>query len=141
MGRLKSRSASRDIPADDMVLTAFSEQIRQRPRSDGLVFGSSAARPLTKWIAGHVFDDIERAAGFTVSPHSLSHYLGASLVSYRVSVVAVSRWLGHSSPEITYRVYAYLRPNDEQAGRVAMAESMRRIVPGVYRMCTAEPLE
>ena len=76
-----------------------------------------------------------------VSPHSLRHYFGASLVSRGVSVVAVSRWLGHSSPEITYRVYAYLRPDDEQAGRVAMAESMRRIVPDVYPLCTADAAE
>lgn len=141
MGRLKSGSASRDIPADDTLLAALSEQIRLWPRSDGLVFSSSSGRPLTKSIAGHVFDDIERAVGFTVSPHSLRHYFGATLVSRGVSVVAVSRWLGHSSPEITYRVYAYLRPDDEQAGRVAMADSMRRVVPDVYPMCTREGQE
>jgi integrase len=74
--------------------------------------------------------------GFTVSPHSLRHYFGASLISRGVSVVAVSRWLGHSSPEITYRVYSYLKPDDEQAGRAALAETMRSIVPGVYPLCT-----
>jgi hypothetical protein len=26
-------------------------------------------------------------------------------------VMAAARWLGHSSPEITYRVHAYLRPD------------------------------
>lgn len=55
-------------------------------------------------------EDIERPAGLTVSPHSLRHYFGAGLISRGVSVVAVSRWLGHSSPEIAYRVYAYLNP-------------------------------
>ena len=106
MGRLKTGSSSRDIPADDTVLESLAEQIRQWPRSDGLVFSSTLARPLTKSIAGHVFDDIERAVGFTVSPHSLRHYFGAGLISRGLSVVAVARWLGHSSPEITNRVYA-----------------------------------
>jgi len=36
------------------------------------------------------------------------HYFGASLISRGVSVVAVARWLGRSSPEITYRVYSYM---------------------------------
>jgi integrase len=138
MGRLKTGSSSRDIPADDTVLEALSEQIRQWPRSDGLIFGSSIGRPLTKSIAGHVFDGIERAVGFTVSPHSLRHHFGAGLISRGVSVVAVSRWLGHSSPEITYRVYAYLRPDDEEAGRVAMAATMHKIIPDVYPVCTPE---
>ena len=92
-------------------------------------------------IAGHVFDDVERAAGCTVYPHSLRHYFGASLISRGVSVVAVSRWLDHASPEITCRVYAYLKPHDEQAGRAALAETMRSIVPDMDPLCTREASE
>jgi integrase len=105
------------------------------------VFSSSSGRPLTKAIAGHEFDAIERAVGFNVSPHSLRHYFGASLISRGVSVVAVSSWLGHSSPEITYRVYAYLKPDDEQAGRDAIAKTMRQVLPHVYPMCTEKGAE
>ena len=141
MGRLKTGSSSRDIPADDAVLEALAEQIRQWPRADGLIFSSTLGRPLTKAIAGHVFDDIERAVGFTVSPHFLRHHFGASLISRGVSVVAVSHWLGHSRPEITYRVYAYLRPDDEVAGRAALAEGMRKIIPDVYPVCTRQAPE
>lgn len=141
MGQLKTGSSSRDIPADDTVLQALAEQVRYWPRRDGLVFTSTIGRPLTKSIAGHVFDDIERTVGFTVSPHSLRHYFGASLISRGVSVVAVSRWLGHSSPEITYRVYAYLKPNDEDAGRTAIAQTMSQVVPDVYPLCTTEASE
>lgn len=141
MGRLKTGSSSRDIPADDTVLEALAEQLRHWPRQDGLVFTSTLGRPLTKSIGGHVFDEIERGVGFTVSPHSLRHYFGASLISRGVSVVAVSRWLGHSSPEITYRVYAYLKPDDEAAGRVAIAKIMRCVVPDVYPLCTERALK
>jgi integrase len=141
MGRLKTGSSSRDIPADATVLEALAEQIRQWPRADGLIFSSAVGRPVTKSIAGHVFDAIERSVGFTVSPHSLRHYFGASLISRGVTVVAVARWLGHSSPEITYRVYAYLRPDDETAGRLAMAETMSKIIPDVYPVCTGTAAE
>ena len=70
-------------------------------REDGRLFSSITGRALTRAIAGHVFDDIEEATGIEVSPHSCRPYFGASLISAGVSVVAVSRWLGHSSPEIT----------------------------------------
>jgi integrase len=135
MGQLKTGASARDIPADPAVLEALGEQIRLRPRRDGLVFSSSTSHPLTKSIGGHVFQGISRSVGFPVSPHSMRHYFGASLISHGVSVVAVSRWLGHSSPEITYRVYAYLKPDDEQAGRAALEATLRSIgcVPGVYR--------
>ena len=86
-------------------------------------------------------DAIERAVGFSVSTHSLRHYFGASLISRGVSVVAVSSWLGHSSPEITYRVYAYLKPDDEQAGRDAIARTMRQVLPHAYPVCAEKGAE
>jgi integrase len=127
MGRLKTDSSSREVPAVDAVLEALAEEIRVWPRRDGLIFSSASGRPLTKSIAGHLFDDIERAAGLTVSPHSLRHYFGASLISGGTSVVVVSHWLGHSSPEITWRVYSYMMPSDDEAGRVAMTKTMRKL--------------
>ncbi|MDQ2749232.1 MAG: tyrosine-type recombinase/integrase [Actinomycetota bacterium] len=58
--QLKTGSSSRNIPADDTVLQALTEQVRNWPRRDGLVFTSTIGPPLTKSIAGHVFDDTER---------------------------------------------------------------------------------
>jgi integrase len=137
LGRLKTDSSGRDIPADDMVLNALAEQIRRWPRADGLVFRSATGRALTKSIAGHVFDDIEDVTGLVVSPHSCRHYFGSSLISQGVSVVAVSRWLGHSSPEITWRVYSYLMANDNEVGRAAMAKTMGKLAD-VSPMCPRE---
>ncbi len=138
MGVLKTGSSSRDIPAVDVVLEALAEQIRRWPRSDGLVLSTATNRPLTKSVAGHAFDAISEAAGVKLSPHSLRHYFGSSLISGGVSVVAVSEWLGHSSPEITWRVYSYLMANDQEVGRAAMAKTMTKVVPDVYPACTAE---
>ncbi len=109
----------------------------RRSSTDQLVVFSATGRPLTKAIAGHVFDDIEQAVGPVVSPHSLRHYVGSSLIAGGVSVVAVSRWLGHCSPEITWRVYSYLKASDDDdAGRAAMAATPARVVPNVYQLCT-----
>ena len=60
------------------------------------------------------------------------HYFGAGLISHGVPAVAVSRWLGHSSPEIRYRVH--LKPDDKQAGRAVIAETMRVVLPHQYPM-------
>jgi integrase len=81
MGQLKTGASSREIPAVDVVLEVLAEEIRRWPRRDGLIFSSETGGPLTKSIAGHLFDDIEKAAGLTVSPHSMRHYFGASLIS------------------------------------------------------------
>jgi integrase len=129
LGKLKTASSGRDVPADDVVLAALAEQVRRWPRADGLIFGSTTGRALTRQAAGHVFAGIAAATGIDVSPHSCRHYFGASLISGQVSVVAVSRWLGHSSPEITYRVYSYLTANDDQIGRAALAQTMARVAP------------
>ena len=128
LGKLKTGASSREIPAVDGVLAVLAEEIRLWPRADGRIFSSAATdRALTKSIAGHIFDDIERKTGLTVSPHSLRHYFGASLISGGTSVVAVSRWLGHSSPEITWRVYSYLMPSDDEVGRAAMTKTMTKL--------------
>jgi integrase len=84
-------------------------------------------RPLSKSVAGHLFDKLTAETGVEASPHSLRHYFGSSLISGGTSVVAVSRWLGHSSPEITFRVYSYMTRNDEAAGRAAMTATMGRV--------------
>ena len=51
-----------------------------------------------------------------------------------VPVVAVSRRLGHSSPEITWRVYPYLMRNDDEEGRAAMAQTVSAVT------CPVAPL-
>ena len=136
-GTAEDRSFRRDIPADDTGLQAPAEQVRQ-PREDGLVVSSSTGGALTTSVAGHVFDDVERAVGRTVSPHP-RHHSGASLVSRGVSAVAVSRRLGHSGPEIAYRVYAHLEPDDELAPRAAMGRDPVHDRSRVYPSCTREP--
>jgi integrase len=104
-------------------------------------FSSATGHALTKAIAGHVFDDIAKATGLNVSPDSCRQYFGSSLISQGVSVAAVSRWMGHSSPEITWRVYLYLMANDDEVGRAAMAKTISRRTADVYPLCTEESVQ
>ncbi len=57
---------------------------------------------------------IAHNAGLTgVGLHSLRHSHGSQLLSEGVSLPTVSRRLGHSSPDITARVYAHSFKSDE----------------------------
>jgi hypothetical protein len=53
-------------------------------------------------------------------------------------MVAVSRWLGHWSPEIMWRVYSYLMASAEDAGRAAMGRTMSALLADVFPMCTRD---
>jgi hypothetical protein len=50
-------------------------------------------------------------------------------------VVAVSQWLGHSSPEIAWRVYSYLMADNQEVGRPD-DDDMAKVVADVYLACT-----
>lgn len=49
--------------------------------------------------------------------HDLRHGYASLLIAEGLNVVFVSRQLGHSSPDITLRVYAHLFDAAEHAGR------------------------
>jgi integrase len=66
-------------------------------------------RPNTKHAAAR--DD-----GF----HALRHTFASVQLDARESVVAVSKWLGHSDPSITLRIYAHMMPEADGRGRAAM---------------------
>lgn len=73
-------------------------------RSDG-----SRPRPNTKHAAAP--DD-----GF----HALRHTFASVQLDARESVVSVSKWLGHSDPSITLKIYAHMMPEADGRGRAAM---------------------
>ncbi|MEU4051343.1 site-specific integrase [Streptomyces olivaceus] len=75
-----------------------------RTRPDG-----SRARPNTKHASAP--ED-----GF----HALRHTFASVQLDARESVVSVSRWLGHSDPSITLKIYAHMMPEADGRGRAAM---------------------
>lgn len=75
-----------------------------QPRPDG-----TRRRPNTKHAAAP--DD-----GF----HALRHTFASVQLDARESVVSVSKWLGHSDPSITLKIYAHMMPEADGRGRAAM---------------------
>jgi integrase len=61
----------------------------------------------------HTFHPMLRKAGLPVRKfHTLRHTHASILLSRGRSIKAVSERLGHSSPELTLRIYAHLMPGD-----------------------------
>ncbi|MGA5206105.1 tyrosine-type recombinase/integrase [Streptomyces variegatus] len=71
--------------------------------------GARRARPNTKHAAAP--ED-----GF----HALRHTFASVQLDAREPVVLVSKWLGHSDPSITLKIYAHMMPEADGRGRAAM---------------------
>jgi hypothetical protein len=52
-----------------------------------------------------------------------------------------ARYRDPGGTQLVKAPYAYLKPDDELAGRTAMTETMRSIVPDVYPICTRQASE
>lgn len=52
--------------------------------------------------------------------HALRHTFASVQLHERESVVAVAKWLGHSDPSITLKIYAHMMPEADGRGRKAM---------------------
>ena len=94
---------------------------RTRTSSRRPGFSSTTGRPLSKAIGGHVFDTLG-ADRDPDQPARAAALLRDVVVVPRVNVAAVSRWLGHSSPSVTYGIYSYAMPADDNIclGRAAL---------------------
>jgi len=115
-----------DIKARKVHYTAAGRQKRRVtvPINDTLAKAleeakTAAMTPFVVEYAGRKVGSIKRAfaatadrAGFPdISPHVLRHSSACAMVEAGVSFEAVAQYLGHSSPSVTFRVYARFSPS------------------------------
>jgi integrase len=62
--------------------------------------------------------------------HALRHFYASALLDAGESIKAVSRYLGHSNPAFTLRVYTHLMPGGEDRARRAIDGLFRRTEDG-----------
>jgi integrase len=59
------------------------------------------------------FDKMLKHAGLSkIRFHDLRHNAASNMIAKGLSIVQISRYLGHSSPRITLEIYAHLIPGD-----------------------------
>lgn len=88
-----------------------------------LVFTSETGKPLTrKQVLRQYFRPLLKEAGIPqkMQFHTLRHTAASLLLAKGVSVVLVSRMLGHSTPSFTLSVYSHAVPNSEHVVANAM---------------------
>lgn len=60
--------------------------------------------------------------------HALRHTFASVQLHERESPVAVAKWLGHSDPSITLKIYAHMMPEADGRGRAAMDAWLRGLL-------------
>lgn len=93
---------------------------------DGWLFGSGADTRLNRNSAGNQWRRARKALGISeeTTIHSFRHFYASGLIAAGCDVATVQRALGHSSPDITLKVYTHLWPKAEDKTRAAAAELM-----------------
>lgn len=76
-----------------------------------MVFSRTDGKPLTRDIVKHPFTRLTFAAGLPrIRVHDVRHSFASQLAMAGVSLLAISKLLGHSGMQVTER-YAHLSPS------------------------------
>lgn len=146
-GPPKSKAGKRDIPMSPLVLNTLKEWKLACPRGPdnplGLVFPSPTGGVIAHacilkdgfWPlqirAGVVINkagkDGNRTAKAKFSLHALRHAAAALFIEQRLSPKRVQQLMGHASITLTYDVYGYLFPAEED-DKEAMAQIEARLL-------------
>jgi integrase len=95
--------------------------------ADGYVFPNQIGGQLGHATVERAFKRIVLAAGLPlIRFHDLRHTAASLLLARGVPVTEVARMLGHSSPHITYKIYAHAIP-DAQRQAVAAMEAIQGV--------------
>ena len=111
----KNVSSNRTVsipPSLSKILKEYKEWQKGEYESITFVFGGE--RPLAFRTTDRYFADVcEKAGVKKIRIHDLRHSCASLLISKGVSIVAVSRQLGHSNIEQTLNTYSHLMPDDK----------------------------
>jgi integrase len=130
----KAPASVRTIPMPQVVVDALARHVQQYGIGPhGLLFTSASGNPLTRGTASNIFRTAAKRSGVDASPHDLRHFAASALIRSGASVKAVQRFLGHSDPTTTLRVYAHLWHDDDEVMRGALDAVLQ---PTVYAPCT-----
>lgn len=110
----KNRSSMRTVSIPPSMC-AMLQELRERTEkrdSDAFVFGGE--RPFADRTTDRIFERAcEKAGVKKIRLHDLRHSCASLLISQGVSIVAVSRRLGHKNIEQTLNTYSHMMPSDE----------------------------
>lgn len=134
VGPPKSAMSRREIATAADLLADLRAHAARHPSSQGWIFPGRDPNAPDGCLRAGSFNQqwcaTRKAAGLHESPavrmHDLRHTFASRLIEEGISLVVVSRALGHSSTAITDRVYGHLGERSDEALLAAVARSRSR---------------
>lgn len=102
-----ARKARATIPMNDTVMAALTAAQRESMSNYVIEWGGKPVKSIKKAIATAA----EKAGLDEVSPHVFRHTAAVWMVEAGIPLTEVAQFLGHSTPTITYKVYARYSPD------------------------------
>lgn len=126
-GPPKTAKSRRLVPLAPPVVSALSAHLAEYPPREALSTDNDAKRlAYRRWRKEWAM--VRKSTGNTdVDTHELRHCTASALISGGASVKHVQVFLGHSSAAITLRVYAHLRPGDDDRTRDVMEAALAEV--------------
>ena len=133
----KTRAGLRNVPIPSALRSVLIEHRLATGRSDGLVFGTTAARPFTPsnatrraataWArANKARRKLEREPLQPISLHECRHTFASLMIAANVNAKALSTYMGHASVTITYDRYGHLMPGNENEAAALLDDYLAR---------------
>src|SRR5690242_845452 len=132
---LKHRNAGefRDVPLPQYVNEAIDKHVAGHgTTSDGYLFQGRKFKLVIRRTYQQAFQRAAARAGLPPEfiPHSLRHLYASVALAEGIPTTEVSRWLGHTSIEVTHQIYGHLIPSSLDRARTtldaAYQESLRQ---------------
>ena len=122
----KNDSSHRTIPIPSYLCDELSEYKRTLPdeHQAPTAFAFGGSRPLPTTSIGNAFSKaISKSGVKPIRVHDLRHSCASLMISRGVSIVAVSKHLGHATVKQTLETYTHLLP-DDQAQMISIMENL-----------------
>ena len=137
-GEPKTQSSRRTLPMDAgmaCVLKRASARYAQERLALGAAHADSgyvacdeAGEPYTPGALTNMWHHLTAAAGVhPIRLHDARHSCGTALHSRGVPMAVIAKWLGHTDPSITAKIYAH---SQDEALRAASATLGQVVTPG-----------
>ncbi len=111
----KNKQSVRKVPIPQSLAQIIKEHIEQRLKRiegyTGKFYLCGGAKPVNDSTTDRIKEQIEAENGLPhISVHDLRHSYVSVLINSNVPITTISKLVGHSSPDITWKVYSHLYP-------------------------------
>ena len=122
----KTARSRREIPLQEGTVALLAQTPAQKRH--GYVYSTPDGTPFfPSNYRKRVFNRLRKKVGLdTMQTHDLRKAFGSVLLTEGVDIMTVSAWMGHSSPEVTMRIYAKILPEAEKRHRYTIGRALLR---------------